>query len=344
MEVGTWDAMTGRVTFTAADLDDIEASFDLLGLAGRVPLKFGHNDEQPLTDGQPALGWVGKLYREGRKLLANFTDLPQTVYDLIKAGRYKFLSVELLGNVKAGSRVIPWVLDAVALLGADQPAIGTLKDLQSLTMARGSGLQSSVRVALSRASSTPTPTGGHKPTMADEGKDDVKALLSRLTAAETERDTLRLKAARTEEAETKLTELQSKTLAEKVTSHRATLMATFETPIKDKKILPAVREQFKRIYKTETDDVLNVTVSDADVFMRANPNPDAPRNPSTLGGVDPNDPAEKALFAARKRADETTDPNKSKDQVLTETFMAEFRRNPELAKAWQDAPGQIRTS
>lgn len=338
MEAGTWDAMTGRVTFTEGDLDDIERSFSLLGLAGRVPLKFGHNDEQPLTDGQPALGWVNRVYREGKKLLGDFTDLPKVVYDLIRAGRFKFLSVELLGNVKAGSRVIPWVLDAVALLGADQPAIGTLKDLQSLTMARGSGLQSSVRVALSRA----TPTGGHKPDMADEPKDDVKALLARLNAAETERDQLRIKASEADEAKTKLTELQTRTHNERVLAHRAKLLDVFETPIKEKKILPAVREQFKRVYKVETDDVLSVTVSDAEVFMRANPNPDAPRTPTTLGS-DPNDPAEKALFAARKTARESAiDPankDKPRDQQIVEAIQAQFRANPELGKAWQSAPG-----
>lgn len=339
MEAGTWDAMTGRVTFTEDDLGDIVRSFDLLELAGRVPLKFGHNDEQPATDGQPALGWVSRVYMQGRKLLGDFSDLPKVVYDLIKAGRYKFVSVELLGNVKAANRLIRWVLDAVALLGADQPAIGSLKDLQSLTMARGSGLQSSVRVALSRAN----PNGGHRPLMAEE-KDDVKAILARLNAAEAERDQLRIKAARTEEAETKLTELQQKTHNERVLAHRSTLMALFETPIKDKKILPAVREQFKRVYKTETDDVLNVTAADADVFMRANPNPDAPKTPTSLAS-DPNDPAEKAMFAAREAAAvAATNPanaTKPRDQLMVEAIQAQFRRNPELGKAWQDAPGRI---
>lgn len=344
MEAGTWDAMTGTITITESDLDQIASSFSLLDLAGRVPLKFGHNDSQPLTDGQPALGWVSSLYRQGKKLLGDFTDIPKLVYDLIKAGRYKYLSVELLGDIKAGSRVIPWVLDAVALLGADQPAIGTLKDLQSLTMARGSGLQSSVRAALTRA--TPL-TGGQKPTMADDDKqkDDVKALLERLNAAEKERDTLRLQAARTTEAETKLTELQTQTRNEKITGHRATLMALFEAPIKDKKILPSVREQFKRVYKTETESVLDVTSADAEVFMRANPNPDAPKPPASLGTNDPNDPAEKAMFSARAAAAvaavNPANREKPRDQILVEAMQAEFRRNPDLGKAWQDAPGSI---
>jgi hypothetical protein len=340
--------MTGRVSFSDGDLDEIQRSFDLLGLAGRVPLKFGHNEDQPLTDGQPALGWVGRLYREGKKLLGDFTDLPQVVYDLIKAGRYKFLSVELLGNVKAGSRVIPWVLDAVALLGADQPAIGTLKDLQSLTMARGSGLQSSVRVALTRA----TPNGGHKPNMADEdkGKDDIKAILARLDAAERERDMLKLTAAKAESAETKLAELQAATKAEKVTAHRATINALFESAIKDKKILPAVRERFKRAYPYDKDEILGIPVTDVETFIRENPNPEAPRNPQSLSSGGTEAPVDaladtQALCAARKvlRENVAEFANMPRWEQLQKAGVQAFRANPELGKAYQRLPETLAT-
>lgn len=306
-----------------------------------MPLKLGHDGpdarDDPTT--QFALGWVTKIYREGKKLLADFS-VPQKVADWIREGMLQFVSVELLKDVKADTREIPWVLDAVALLGADQPAVGILKSL-SLSMARSTALQCRGRVAFSR--DTTTLTGG-KPIMADDDKqkDDVKALLDRLNAAEKERDTLRLAAARTVEAETKLAELQTQTRNEKITAHRASLMALFETPIKDRKILPSVREQFKRVYKTESEAVLDVTASDADIFMRANPNPDAPRAPSTLQS-DPNDPAEKALAMARSAvAVAAVDPfnkDKPRDVLLVEAFKAQFRSNPDLARSWQSAPG-----
>lgn len=327
METGTWDAMTGTITITDQDLDDIASSFTLLDLSGRVPLKFGHNDEQPLTDGQPALGWVSKLYRDGKKLLGDFTDIPKVVYDLIKAGRYKYLSVELLGSVKAGSRVIPWVLDAVALLGADQPAIGTLQDLQSLTMARGSGLQSSVRAALTRATLSLQSTGGHKPPMADE---EMKA---RLEAAEREAT----------DAKRKLQELSDKTHQEKLTAHRAKLLEVFEAPIKAKEILPAVREQFKRAYNFDTDAILNFTVSDAESFAKMHPNPEAPKKVHTAGGIDPNDPLEKSIASVKKDAAEAFARGSAKtpDQAVIDAVKANFRSNPQLAQAWRDAPGYV---
>jgi len=148
MAVGTWN---GR-TFSEADLDGIVSSFDALGLAGRVPLKLGHQgkDARDEHDGFPALGWVTRLYRDGETLKADIADIPAKLYDLIKSAAYKFVSVELLRNVKADTRIIPWVLDAVALLGATQPAVGILGDLQALAMTRGTGLRAGGRIAFRR--------------------------------------------------------------------------------------------------------------------------------------------------------------------------------------------------
>ena len=114
------------VEFTEADLDHIVAAFAERASSGRVPLKLGHNDAQPITDGQPALGWVSRVWREGAKLLADFSDMPAAVYDAIKAGLYKFISVELSKDVQTAGGLRSWALDAAALLGADIPAVGTL--------------------------------------------------------------------------------------------------------------------------------------------------------------------------------------------------------------------------
>ncbi len=120
---GIWNG----TQFSEADLDAMVQSFEALGLAGRVPLKFGHDSPKP--DGQPSLGWVSRVWREGKRLLADFSHVPDKVVQLIKDKAYRHVSVELLRNVKAGTREIPWTLDAVALLGADQPAVGILKEL-----------------------------------------------------------------------------------------------------------------------------------------------------------------------------------------------------------------------
>ena len=54
---GIWNG----TQFSEADLDAMVQSFEALGLAGRVPLKFGHDSPKP--DGQPSLGWVSRVWR-----------------------------------------------------------------------------------------------------------------------------------------------------------------------------------------------------------------------------------------------------------------------------------------
>lgn len=130
--VGKWNGMV----FSADDLSQIAATFTTLGDSMRVALKMGHNDAQAMTDGQPALGWVDRVWVAGEKLMAHFTDMPQVVVDAIKKKLYKNVSVEMDVDVEHKNVNYPYVLTGVALLGADIPAVNTLKDLTHY-MSRG---------------------------------------------------------------------------------------------------------------------------------------------------------------------------------------------------------------
>lgn len=165
--VGRWNDLR---TFTEDDLQAMEDSFAELRLAGRAPLKLGHNDEQPLTDGQPALGWVERVWRDGEVLKADFTGMPRAVHEAVRAGLYKHVSVELLRDVMAGNKEYPWVLSAVALLGADIPAVSGLRDLQQLTMARRVRFASGTRMTFT--------TGGK------DAMDEVEKLKAKIAAQE----------------------------------------------------------------------------------------------------------------------------------------------------------------
>lgn len=257
---GTWNERT----FTEADLDGIVAAFNALNLTGRVPLKFGHNSEQPITDGQPALGWVSRVYRDGSKLLADFTDMPVSVYNAIKQGMYKFVSVELLRDVRASTRVIPWVLDAVALLGADQPAVGNLGDLQALTMRRATGFQYAARVEFRRDTPTSEDTK-----MSEQALNELRA---QFTSLSTLVESVKADNAKLSEA---LRDRDEKLRKQSVEAHRNALKALFESAVKSTSILPAVREQFERIYNLSDDDaVMRVTAEQAQAFIDAHPNKD----------------------------------------------------------------------
>ena len=125
--------------YTEAHIDDMVANFTALSNEIKPPLKLGH--ESSVNKGQPALGWVASLKREGTKLIAEFKGIPEIVFNAIKGNRYKRVSSEIYWNFKSNDKIHSRVLSAVALLGADIPEVKTLADLQAFlaeTPAEGS--------------------------------------------------------------------------------------------------------------------------------------------------------------------------------------------------------------
>jgi hypothetical protein len=125
--------------FTRRDLHEIARNFRLLRGQLHPPLKFGHDEGQTLLgqgDGDPALGWVQRLWVRGDRLLARFVDVPGLVLEAIRAGRYRRVSAELYFDVRRGGRRLGKALKAVALLGADLPAVTNLNDLTAYLASR----------------------------------------------------------------------------------------------------------------------------------------------------------------------------------------------------------------
>ena len=124
--------------YTQKDLDSMIENFDEVGF--EPPVKLGHNDEQTeLKDGQPALGYIDKIYKVGTKLVADFKELPKKVYEAIKRGNYKRVSSEIYWNYKANGSTFNRVLKAVALLGAEVPAVTNLQSIEGLYSNMGTG-------------------------------------------------------------------------------------------------------------------------------------------------------------------------------------------------------------
>lgn len=135
---GVWRG-NKRVTVTDKTLDDMVNSFNELTskVDGFRPfLKLGHKEMQQFggESGAPSLGFVSKIWREGEKILANFSNVPDALVDLVKSGRYNAVSIEFLPKVSFGGTDYRSVLRAVALLGAELPAVKTLKGLSASLM------------------------------------------------------------------------------------------------------------------------------------------------------------------------------------------------------------------
>lgn len=128
--VGCWNGDD----YSQKDLDHMVAAFNDASIKFRPPLKLGHTENQSLVqqDGLPAAGWIGNLYTKAGKLLADFVDIPDKIFDLIVKGAYKNRSAEIIWNCEINGKKFPRMLSAVALLGADMPAVTNLADIHAL--------------------------------------------------------------------------------------------------------------------------------------------------------------------------------------------------------------------
>ncbi len=116
--------------YTEADLDKMVTAFGNLDY--RPAIKIGHTKDKP---GAPAYGWVANLRRTGTKLIADFTDMHDSVVDAVRKKLYDNVSAEIYFNLKRGGKTFDRALKAVALLGAEVPAVADLIPLHKMEFA-----------------------------------------------------------------------------------------------------------------------------------------------------------------------------------------------------------------
>lgn len=255
--VGKWNGMT----FQRADLDAIVKAFSRFRDLLKVPLKLGHNDEQPLTDGMPALGWVDDVWIEGQKLMGRFADVPDIVFNAIKTKRYRKVSCELDMDVDFKGEKHPLVLTAVALLGADIPAVSTLSDLTAY-MSRGSELRAGRRAAFaSIAGDIPTPSSGDPDIMSNEQITALTQQVATLTAEVAKQTTANAELTRKNaELEGQVAHFTAEKKAAEETARKAQLstkradaVKLLDDAVKANSITPAQRTAFTRTLGIDDD-------------------------------------------------------------------------------------------
>lgn len=117
-------------TYTEKDLDDIVAASKQIDF--RPALKIGHTKDSP---GAPAYGWVTNLRKAGGKLVADFESMHDSVVQALRDRRYDRVSSEIYFGLKRGDKTFRRALKAVALLGADVPAVAGLTPLHKMEFA-----------------------------------------------------------------------------------------------------------------------------------------------------------------------------------------------------------------
>lgn len=236
--VGKWNG----IKVTNEMLHDFAANFKALKSVLRVPLKFGHNEKQAITDGQHALGWVSEVWVSGNKLLGKFNSMPSIVFNAMKKELYKTVSIEASFNVKYKDETFKNVLTGVALLGADLPAVNNLKDLKAYMSADHNDLSLGDAMVFT-----------HKDK--EDSKMSEELLKQQLKEA---RDNFAAEKAAREKAEGLAKEEKEKAdklLADseeaKFAAAKTSVTGDLESLVKDKKITPAKRDE---LVSTITDE------------------------------------------------------------------------------------------
>ena len=120
--------------YTVKDLDVLVENFKKTKDHLKPYLKLGHGKKQKLLseDELPAAGFISNLRRIGHKLVADFVNMPEKIYQLVRRKAYNRISSEIFNNVNINGKSIGKALKAVALLGGETPAVSTLDDILTL--------------------------------------------------------------------------------------------------------------------------------------------------------------------------------------------------------------------
>jgi hypothetical protein len=127
LETGTWNGFK----VTEKDIDEMVVNFEKKVLEPYLNLdhddKFTDRVKKALS--VVSLGFVSQLRRDGKKLIANFIQVPKKVAELIKSGMLKKRSVEFFPRgFKVNGEAFTNVLKAVSFFGADIPAVNSLSN------------------------------------------------------------------------------------------------------------------------------------------------------------------------------------------------------------------------
>lgn len=121
--------------FNQDDLNQMVQNFTVLKGENpdfQIPIKIGH--DKALDTEKPAIGWMENLRISGDMIVADFVDLSQDAFDLIKSKQFKNRSIEIFTQfVTSAGKKIGKVIKGIALLGSSLPAVN-LPDIRFKTL------------------------------------------------------------------------------------------------------------------------------------------------------------------------------------------------------------------
>lgn len=116
--VGEWNGDD----YSEEDLQEMVSAFSKVGY--RVPITLGHVK----GTGQPAHGWVESIWVHNDTLMGCLLVVPE-LHQAIQQRKFGHVSVEIYWDLKRDNQSFPRALKAVAILGAETPAVSDLRPL-----------------------------------------------------------------------------------------------------------------------------------------------------------------------------------------------------------------------
>lgn len=138
---GTWRDSSGRkVVFTPQDMEAMVRNFNELKGSVKPMLKLVHLDPKTQRNiiALPSMGWLHNFRLSDKKhLVVDVAKVPRQIAKLIRAGGFARISAEVFDRARpffdsVRRKFIPNVVAAAGILGAQTPAVKTLKDMLAL--------------------------------------------------------------------------------------------------------------------------------------------------------------------------------------------------------------------
>ena len=242
----------GKLTVSEGDLDNVVQTYnEQQAQSVRTAAAVKHTHES----GKPALGWVEKLSRKGRDLIAFMRNTKDELLDGIIDETYPNPSIELRKNLVLGENDFGLSLKAIAMLGADPPAVKSVP-----AFSEDDDGEETICLSLSEIS-----TGG-KGTMPDKDPQQVEIIVKGAAAPEPKpadapetfsEDDVKAREAATAKATREKVEAEYAEKAAKVATERHDKDATAFTEqlVKDGKLAPKDRDFTLALLKNTGESV-----------------------------------------------------------------------------------------
>ena len=218
---GKWQGvgMSKPIEFTKNFISNVVRNTHRVTGKMKLPVKLGHDSRQIFaqSDGQPALGWLDNIREKGDKIIADIKEIPEVLMRSIKRGLFKHVSVEFGETEGIGIHV-----KGLAILGADMPAVKTLKELDQF-FSEPNDINDEIKLCFSE----PIISGELQMELTEKEKNDEEIRRQQI------------------EIERRMKEIEKRELDLRFSEQKQDILSKFKSDINDGKLMPHILDKIE---------------------------------------------------------------------------------------------------